>query len=150
MHGPAQRTMPFQTTGVDVVERATFDRLEWLGGDEPADNKFIIVSMPVGEFLATHPTLCKWYVFGPDTGPDACVRDSVGRIVGTKRLVFYAKPSGVHYDCVICTNFNTPLGYCASCGTDISEQAVHVDGTMVWWRDGALLRLDKNAPTPPN
>ena len=149
MLGPEQKPLPFQTTGVDVVQRATFNRIEWSGGEEPPENAFIIVSMPVGEFLVAHPELSKWYVFGPDTGPAACVRDGAGKIIGTKRLVFYAKPASVGYDCVICTHTNAPVGYCQSCGTDIVDEAVHIADTIIWVRKRALLRLPKDAPTPP-
>jgi hypothetical protein len=52
----------------------------------------IIVSLPVGEFLKEYPTRWLGPVIGPDTGPDAVIRDSAtGQIIGTKRMVMYKK-----------------------------------------------------------
>ena len=50
----------------------------------------LLVSMPVGEFIAKHPTEFEEVVaLGPDTGPDGVVRDASGRIVGTTALLVY-------------------------------------------------------------
>ena len=52
----------------------------------------LIVSMPVGEFIRQNhdaPEFECMRVYGPDTGPDAVVRNDSGQIVGTGRLVLY-------------------------------------------------------------
>ena len=54
----------------------------------------IIVSMPVGQMLSASGSSIKKYfgihsIFGPDTGPEAVVRDTNGRIIGTTRLIKY-------------------------------------------------------------
>lgn len=53
------------------------------------DNQPIIVSMLVGEWIRRNPEYYGGSVYGPDTGKDGVVRDSNGRIVGTKRLICY-------------------------------------------------------------
>jgi hypothetical protein len=55
----------------------------------------LLVSMPVGEFLARSPISNQYWnytIIGPDTGPQGAVRDQTGRIVGTRRLVLYTRP----------------------------------------------------------
>ncbi len=64
----------------------------------------VLVSMPVGEHLRTYGKKMgiEVSVYGPDTSPDAAVRDGDGRIVGTKALVLY-------YDPHRCTECNQSL-----------------------------------------
>lgn len=52
-------------------------------------NNDIIVSMPVGEFLANNRHLYCGAVYSPDTSPASAIRNEQGTIVGVKRLVLY-------------------------------------------------------------
>jgi len=88
-----QKEISFPTVGLTVVNRQIFTSVEGLA-DLP-DASWILVSMPVGEYFASNRHQCKHWVFGPDTGPAAVVRDEKGQICGTKRLVFYSAPDGV-------------------------------------------------------
>lgn len=78
----------------------------WSGVDESvnidSDVTHLLVSMPVGEFLARSSISNKYWnytIIGPDTGPDGAVRDGGGRIVGCRRLVLYTKPRLSELEC---------------------------------------------------
>lgn len=74
-------------SGIQVVGPQNFISVEGLGdtlGDTP-----ILVSMPVGEYLARNPAFYNGPVYGPDTSPIGVVRNEKGEITGTKRLVRY-------------------------------------------------------------
>lgn len=136
-----QTELPFQHLGVPVVTKQTFDSVE--GSVDIPDGAHILVSMPVGEKLAMKPETVKWWVFGPDTGPDAVVRDGAGKIRGTTRFILYAVPHWTKYDCPICGEEKMPRGYCLSCGTDLTEECCHVDGTSLHIVDRKLERRPK-------
>jgi len=53
------------------------------------ENAVILVSMPVGQFIAELNEDIPYNVGGPDTGPEGVVRDSEGQILGTTRFVWY-------------------------------------------------------------
>jgi len=68
-------------------------RFTGIAGALPADPMApILVSMPVGQWIQTHPDAWAGPVLGPDTGPAGVVRGPDGQIAGTKRLVMY-KPA---------------------------------------------------------
>jgi len=61
--------------------------------EEKGEDLGIIVSMPVGKFLASeeHKKSLpgRIHVFGPDTGPKSVVRGEKGEILGAKALIRY-------------------------------------------------------------
>jgi hypothetical protein len=71
-----------------VVAAPSFTGVEGLPDDKTGT---IIVSMPVGQYIQTHPDLWLGTVVGPDSGNDGAVRDK-GQILGTKRFVIYKAP----------------------------------------------------------
>jgi hypothetical protein len=144
-----QTDMPFQTLGVPVVTRQTFTSLIWPSDDMPRKS-WLLVSMPVGEFLATHPEQCEHWVFGPDTGPAAVVRDQRGQIVGTKRLVFYAAPRGTLRTCCSCSlyDFGVDPKSCPACDADIDDRMLYIAGTHLFMRQGKLIRTPKAVKLP--
>lgn len=75
-------TEAFTNDGMPVVSAPKFTGV--VGTLPPGP---ILVSMPVGNFLATTG---RKEVFGPDTGPESVVRDDKGQIIGCKRFVQYA------------------------------------------------------------
>jgi hypothetical protein len=144
--GDPQKELPFQTLGVKVATHQTFKDVSW---SEPVPKgSWILVSMPVGEFFAAHKDKCDYWVFGPDTGPENAVRDQTGRIVGTKRLVFYAAPSGTETTCYICAAHWPAGGYCPSCGADCNDAMLHIEGTHLFVRDKKLVRTPTNVELP--
>lgn len=73
---------------------------KWVGIDQSVeiadDVTHLLVSMPVGYYLG-NPTLDsgkynKYWILGPDAGPEGAVRNQGGQIIGTHRLVLYSKP----------------------------------------------------------
>ena len=49
----------------------------------------ILVSKPVGQYLAMHPDLCEAKVLGPNTGPKSVVLDAQGKTLGVRALEMY-------------------------------------------------------------
>ena len=141
-----QKELPFQTLGVKVFARQEFIGVAGLGSIP--EGSYILVSMPVGEFFAKHPELCDHWVFGPDTGPDAVVRNVTGRIVGTKRLVFYAAPRETENECYVCACHWKSGCYCPTCGTKTEEAALRINDTQLFFRDGRLFRTPVGVDLP--
>ncbi len=78
--------------GILVVEAQDFDKGTLVISSSEEDRRApygVLVSMPVGEFLARHPATYSGPVYGPDTSPAGVIRDDKGQIKGTKRLVCY-------------------------------------------------------------
>jgi len=71
--------------GIPVVAAP---RYTGLSGPVPDDDRPILVSQLVGQYIATHG-LRSGHVYGPDTGPGGVVRDADGKIIGTRRFVRY-------------------------------------------------------------
>ena len=80
-----------QRTAEYAVPLLTAPSFVALGGTPPPpDTAAVLVSMPVGQFLATRPDLLpRTRVLGPDTGPGSVVRDDNGQIVAVRKLLFY-------------------------------------------------------------
>lgn len=140
-----QIEVPFQTLGLPVVSRQKFNAVVWPTAGWVADmsvpeKKWILVSMPVGEYLAAHPNECHHWVFGPDSGPDSVVRDQRGQICGTKRFVYYACPFGTEFACPICASWQPDFGYCRGCGQYLNEDCMHIEGTHLFFREGKFIR----------
>ena len=75
----------------DVVTAPEFTAVE---GEVPAGAKYVLVSMPVGQWLAAHPDKFAGVgVLGVDSGPGQAVRDAGGAIIGARRLVLYREVS---------------------------------------------------------
>lgn len=83
---------------VGVVTAPRFTRVTPYDLMDQARGHHIIVGMPVGNYLATmayevlkttEPGYGILSVLGPDTGPDAVVRDEHGNIIGTTRFIKY-------------------------------------------------------------
>jgi len=141
LHAAEQKPMPFQTLGVPVVSRQVFDGVLWPAVDRHIeDGSWLLVSMPVGEYIAANPEACRHWVFGPDTGPGAVVRDQRGQIIGTKRLVFYCAPHNTMYTCPICGDHFYDRGHCPRCGEHITSEMLHVANTDLVVRGRALVR----------
>ncbi|MHA1680871.1 MAG: hypothetical protein ACTSUE_07675 [Promethearchaeota archaeon] len=49
----------------------------------------LLVSMVMGNVLRDHPLGPHIVVLGPDTGPQAVIRDKDGKVIGTTRLIQY-------------------------------------------------------------
>ena len=75
-----------QKYNLPVVDAQSFTNV-----DVPlsAQDTGILVSMPVGEFIRSKFNCYPVDVLGPDLGPSAVVRDSAGKILGTRRLCVY-------------------------------------------------------------
>jgi len=151
-----QVELPFQTLGLPVVSKQTFTGIDWPMNRDLLipdyvipKGSWILVSMPVGEYLASHPDECEHWVFGPDTGPGGAVRDQQGQIYGTKRLVFYAAPKGTKHSCCVCAAYFPGPGYCPGCGTHI-EDSFHIEGTHLFWRKGKVIRTPISVTLPPD
>ncbi len=82
-----QAPAPLVNSGIRFVAAPKFNGI--LGLPEYKEGIAILVSMPVGDYLARCPELWPGPVLGPDTSPTGVVRDSEGRIIGTKSLVVY-------------------------------------------------------------
>lgn len=135
--------LPFQHLGVSVVAKQSFTGVEWPVEHGIKDGAFIIVSMPIGDYFAANPSKCQHWVFGPDTGPDAAVRDEKGQIVGTKRLIFYAAPANTPSSCPCCVTWfeKSSNPYCPTCGFSNSDQCLFIEGTRLLIRDAELVRI---------
>lgn len=138
-----QIKLPFDHTGVSVVTKQTFVGVEWPVNHGIKDSAWILVSMPVGDYFAAHPKECKHWVFGPDTGPEAAIRNEKGQIVGTTRLIFYAAPFGTRSSCPCCATWfeKTEYSYCPTCGYLNSDQCHFIEGTRLLIRDSQLVRI---------
>jgi len=74
---------------------------KWIGIDESVeiddDVTHLLVSMPVGYYLGNETLdsgkYGRYWILGSDAGPQGAVRNEAGQIIGTRRLVFYAKPN---------------------------------------------------------
>ena len=94
-HGCARlRSEPQQKLGeidgVSIVSAQKFFGLDLQHSpDLNNDTSPILVSMPVGEFIANNPEVYAGSVYGPDTSPTGVVRNEKGEIVGTRRLIRY-------------------------------------------------------------
>lgn len=76
---------------VPIVQSQTFTGVE--GMPAPAEGQGpILVSMVVGDYLRKQGFAGR-LVVGPDSSPEGSVRDSGGRITGTRRLVYYTGPT---------------------------------------------------------
>lgn len=74
---------------IKVISRPVFSGL---AGDitDAQQYKKIIVSMPVGEYLANNPdVLPDCEVYGVDSSPKGAIRDNNGAIIGTTQFVRY-------------------------------------------------------------
>lgn len=149
-----QKQVAFQTLGVPVVTRQKFVALaneEELAArvGSKKDTTLLLVSMPVGEFMASRGTISRQYwTFGPDTGPDFVVRDAIGQIVGTRRLVLYSAPSSMRYQCAACGLDCTLANYCQTCSTEIGDEWYYIEGTRLHIRSNKIIRTAVGA-TPP-
>ena len=81
-HALRMKTETHQLPSVDGVPVISAPRFTDVDGDMPDGP--ILVSMPVGQFLAAK----RKNVYGPDTDKGA-VRDDKGRIIGTTGLILY-------------------------------------------------------------
>ncbi len=83
--------------GIPVIEAQDFDKGTLVISNSEEDGRApygILVSMPVGDFLAKYPGMFCGPVYGPDTSPVGVIRDDKGQIKGTKRLVCYCNFDG--------------------------------------------------------
>ena len=76
------------------VAAPIYSGVEGLPPANEMNDKTVIVSMVVGNYLAANPNAISstnTTFVGPDTGPQGVVRDDKGGILGTNRFVVYAQ-----------------------------------------------------------
>jgi hypothetical protein len=93
----AQRELFRLNNGVPVWTPQKFNGIQLNGELDERNVDTVLVSMPVGHHLCLNrgrfrPHGKRFRVCGPDTSPDAVMRDGAGRITGTRRLVLYCSP----------------------------------------------------------
>lgn len=71
---------------VPVFSPQIFSSVEGLPDDTSLN---IIVSLVVGEFMRRTNHAWDGMVLGPDTGPDSCLRNAGGEIIGIRRFIQY-------------------------------------------------------------
>ena len=92
-----QRELFVLSNGVPVWTMQEFNGIQLNGELDERNVDTVLVSMPVGQYLRERegrfrPDGKQFHVCGPDTSPDAAMRDGAGRITGTRRLVLYYSP----------------------------------------------------------
>lgn len=79
---------PEDTVLVTLARYAPFTRIR---EDTPHDlqNKALIVSMPVADFIVQHQLYTSCNILIPDSGPQFVVRSPEGQILGVRRFILY-------------------------------------------------------------
>ncbi len=74
---------PSEFTGVDFID---------FGSILPMPNTGVIVARYVAQFLKTSGSVVPGGIYSVDSGPGSAVRDSAGKIIGTRRLEVWVDP----------------------------------------------------------
>lgn len=80
-----------RSTALSFVSAPRISGIEGL--PEYDEEIILLMSIPVGEFLAAHPEMWKGPVMGIDTSPAGAIRNFNGDITGTRNLVVYKSSS---------------------------------------------------------
>jgi len=76
--------------GVPIVTPQIFENVEGLPDVKKGEQAPpILVSALVGEWIAKEQSVYPGHVYSPDTSPNGVVRDSLGAIIGCRRIVLY-------------------------------------------------------------